>query len=156
MVIISKDDYLSFLNEVGVRMQTPPVNVNSQLSTVSSTTSVNTKRSSNDSNKSQQISVVPQLQPPLPQAQTHLQQLQQQATLVQNQQLNTTNGSGNNKAKQVARAILMCRPNSHPFQVRYFIISKNKKILNDFRFTESHIISRTKCTGSSRSFSCTQ
>lgn len=134
MVIISKDDYLSFLNEVGVRMQTPPVNVNSQLSTVSSTASVNNTKRSNDSNKTQQISVVPQLQPPLPQAQTHLQQLQQQATLVQNQQLNTTNGSGNNKAKQVARAILMCRPNSHPFQVSILLRKTLKSSHKTFLF----------------------
>lgn len=81
MVIINKDDYLSFMNEVGVRMQSPSVNVNNQLSTTISATTVGVGGPT---------------------------------TLVKQ------NNGGNNKAPLVARAVLVCRPNSHPFQVRYF------------------------------------
>lgn len=103
MVIISKDDYLSFLNEIGGRMQTPPVNVNNQLTTASTTTLTFNKRL-----ETANSATIVQLQPPLPQVQQHL----QQNTLTQ-----VNNANGNSKPQQVARAILICRPNSHPFQV---------------------------------------
>lgn len=80
MVIINKDDYLSFMNEVGVRMQSPSVNVNNQLSTTISATVVGGGGPT---------------------------------TLVKQ------NNGANNKSPQVARAVLVCRPNSHPFQVSF-------------------------------------
>lgn len=105
MVIISKDEYLSFLNEIGGRMQTPPGNPISQLSTASTTTTtLNFNKRLDTANSA----TVVQLQPPLPQVQQHL----QQNTLTP-----INNANGNNKPQQVARAILICRPNSHPFQV---------------------------------------
>lgn len=125
MVIISKDDYLSFMNEVGVRMQAPSVNVNNQLSTTISASVVGVGGGApttfRNNNIDSQISLIPsQFQPPLPQAQQHLQQLQQQSQQQQQQQQTNGNGTGvgvNNKSQQVARAVLVCRPNSHPFQV---------------------------------------
>lgn len=107
MVIISKDDYLSFLNEIGGRMQTPPVNTNNQLSTAATTTNtLNFNKRLDTAN----AATVVQLTPPLPQ----VQQVLQQNTLT-----SINNGNGNNKPQQVARAILICRPNSHPFQVSH-------------------------------------
>lgn len=106
MVIISKDDYLSFLNEIGGKMQTPAVNANSQISTASTTT-LNFNKRLDTANSA----TVVQLTPPLPQVRQHL----EQNTLTQ-----INNSNGNNKPQQAARAILICRPNSHPFQVCLF------------------------------------
>uniref|UniRef100_A0A336LQL4 MICOS complex subunit n=1 Tax=Culicoides sonorensis TaxID=179676 RepID=A0A336LQL4_CULSO len=137
----NKDDYLSFMNEVGVRMQTPSVNVNNQLSTTISATvgggqtTTLVKRNNNIESQlsNSQISLIPsQLQPPLPQAQTHLQQLQQQQQQQQQQipqlQTNGNGGNGNNKSPQAARAVLVCRPNSHPFQNRTLYLEPNVEV----------------------------
>lgn len=141
MVIISKDDYLSFMNEVGVRMQAPSVNVNNQLSTTISASVVGVggggaPTTFRNNNIDSQISLIPsQFQPPLPQAQQHLQQLQQQSQQQQQQQQTNGNGTGvgvNNKSQQVARAVLVCRPNSHPFQVSspsFLYLKKKKNII---------------------------
>lgn len=165
MVIISKDDYLSFMNEVGVRMQTPSVNVNNQLSTTitatvggggggGTTTLVKQNNNIDSPLSNSQISLIPsQFQPPLPQAQTLLQQLQQsQQQLQQAINGNGANG-GNNKSPQVARAVLVCRPNSHPFQVSLsfcpLVLCFETLFLS---LKESDIIFRAKCRSKDRSF----
>lgn len=120
MVIISKDDYLSFLNEFGGKMQTPPAaNVNN---TQNSTSPIPINKFYNDQSQQssgQTLQQQQQQQTP-PQLQTHIERLREVMQESTNKQTNANNG--NNKVLQTARAILICRPNSHPFQVSFFLL----------------------------------
>ncbi|XP_053671848.1 sarcolemmal membrane-associated protein [Anopheles nili] len=123
----NRDEYLPFLKAPGVRMQTPLVN-----SVTTTTSTLNRDVASQVQQQQQQ--------------QQQLQQQQQQLgnnnqtnnnnntnTLINNNSIsntcaalnvsnninnNTTNSINNNGQPQVARALLICRPNSHPFNNR--------------------------------------
>lgn len=148
MVIISKDDYLSFLNDIGGRMQTPPVN-NNQLSAVVSTTTLvgggvgggNKRLETNSSAVS-----LAQFQPQLAQLGGGPQQAGT-GTLVAPSVAIAANGN-NNKVMQTARAILICRPNSHPFQNRTLFLEPNVEV------KIGRSVARTKVSETNAIFDC--
>jgi pSer/pThr/pTyr-binding forkhead associated (FHA) protein len=113
MVIIKKDDYISFLNSTtGVnKMPTPPNSVNS----------VSTIKRDN--------------------SQEQLQKLQQYAQ-------QQTSAVDNKSAAPLARAVLVCRPNSHPFSTRTLSLEPNKIV------KIGRAIARTKACDANAIFDC--
>lgn len=103
MVIINRDDYLSFLKSTGAKM-TPPVTVNNNIVTAptSTTTAISSAQQSQHQLQTQQQSPQPLINI-------------SNATLSNiNNNNNTLN---NNGVAELAKAILVCWPNSHPFAV---------------------------------------
>ncbi|XP_053684656.1 sarcolemmal membrane-associated protein [Sabethes cyaneus] len=113
MVIINnRDEYLSFLKVPGVRMQTPVVSNNSS----TPTTTLN-----RDTNLQQQ-------------QQQQQNQTNNNTTLVNNIN-NNNNGNGvtisnnnNNGLPGLAKAVLICRQNSHPFNNRTLFLEPHQEV----------------------------
>lgn len=126
MVIIKKDDYIHFLNSSGVVKMppTPPNSVN-QVTTIKRDSSQQQLQQLQQYTESQQQ----QIQPP---------QIQQQPQ-----------GAGDNKSQvPLARAVLVCRPNSHPFSSRTLLLEPNKIV------KIGRAIARTKASDANAIFDC--
>jgi hypothetical protein len=106
MVIIKRDDYISFINSSVVKMPiTPNDNISAQPPGNGGTLiPLNNNNNTSPSNQAATISTIKR-----DSSQQQLQQLQQYA-----QQQNQTVPNQN---QQLAKAQLVCRPNSHPFPV---------------------------------------
>lgn len=123
MVIIKRDDYISFLNSTGVKMPTTPITTNECLTQPTGNANLifaNNNNSSNNNNNNinnaTNIATIKRdsSQQQLQQLQAYTQQQQQpqQQIVNQNQTL-------------AAKAQLICRPNSHPFPVSSTLILIN-------------------------------
>lgn len=101
MVIIKRDDCISFLNSTGVKMPTTPATNEISLQPPGNGIPLN-----NSSNNASNITTIKRdnSQQQLQQLQAYTQQQQMQNQQQNNQQL-------------FAKAQLICRPNSHPFPV---------------------------------------
>lgn len=105
MVIIKRDDYISFINSTGVKMPITPVNDNILAQPPGNGGAIIPPNNiAPPSNQSATISTIKR-----DSSQQQLQQLQQYA-----QQQNQTMTNPN---QPLAKAQLVCRPNSHPFPV---------------------------------------
>jgi hypothetical protein len=115
MVIIKRDDYISFINSTGViKMPITPPNDNiSTQPTGNGGAPIppNNNNNSPPSSQSTNISTIKR-----DSSQQQLQQLQQ---YTQQQQIQTPMVTGQNLGSSLAKAQLVCRPNSHPFPVRF-------------------------------------
>lgn len=104
MVIIKRDDYISFLNSTGVKMPTTPVTNEPSIQSAGNNNGNLATQNNNSPNSN--ISTIKR-----DNSQQQLQQLQQY-TQQQNQSV-----INQNQTQQLAKAQLICRPNSHPFPV---------------------------------------
>lgn len=108
MVIIKRDDYVSYLNSTGVKMPMTPANDNILAQPPNNGVAQippNINNNSPPSSQSANISTIKR-----DSSQQQLQQLQQY-TQQQNQPVPNLHQSS------LAKAQLVCRPNSHPFPV---------------------------------------
>lgn len=105
MVIIKRDDCISYLNTTGVKMPTTPVTTNEiSLQPPGNGNIIPLNNSNNASN----IATIKR--------DNSQQQLQQLQAYTQQQQMQ--NQQQQNNQQLFAKAQLICRPNSHPFPVR--------------------------------------
>lgn len=143
VMVIKRDDYISFLNSTGVKMPTTP-NSNNELTLQStgnnngnlvptnnnSQNSINNNNTINNNdttlNNANTISTTTLTK----QQDNYQQKFQQQFQYTPNQQNVTTN-----QLQSYAKAQLICRPNSHPFPVSPFLCRLFKpKYINIFSF----------------------
>lgn len=120
MVIIKRDDYISFLNSTGVKIEMPttPVTINEitlqpppgngNLIPANNNSNINVNNNNINNNNASNIATIKR-----DNSQQQLQQLQAY-TQMQSQQQQIQN---NQNHALYAKAQLICRPNSHPFQV---------------------------------------
>lgn len=101
MVIIKRDDYISFINSTGVKMPTTPANDISTQPPGNGGTPIPPNNNINTSPPSNQAATISTIK--RDSSQQQLQQLQQYSQQQQSSSL--------------AKAQLVCRPNSHPFPV---------------------------------------
>ncbi|KAG5676982.1 hypothetical protein PVAND_006773 [Polypedilum vanderplanki] len=134
MVIIKRDDYISFLNPTGVKMLTTPVP--NELSIQSTGSNGNLVTANNNSGSNTSISTIKR-----DSSQQQLQQLQQY-TQQQNQQTQSVTN------QQYAKAQLICRPNSHPFPSRTLLLEPVKPV------KIGRAIARTKVSDNNAIFDC--
>jgi hypothetical protein len=112
MVIIKRDDYISFINSTGVKMPMTPANDN--ISTQppgnggAQIPPINNNNNAPPSNQAANVSTIKR-------GDSSQQQLQQLQAYAQNQQ----NLAISNQNQSLAKAQLVCRPNSHPFPVSF-------------------------------------
>lgn len=126
MVIIKKDDYLTFLNSTGVKMPTSPNSVNS----------VTTIKRDSSAQQLQQL-------------QQYAESQQTQPSNQQQQNQNQTQAAGDSKSQvPLARAVLVCRPNSHPFSNRTLLLEPSKIV------KIGRAIARTKASETNAIFDC--
>lgn len=129
MVIIKRDDYISFINSTGVKMPITPVNDNISTQPPSNggptIPPINVNNNSPPSNQAATISTIKR-----DSSQQQLQQLQAYAQQQTNQSL--------------AKAQLVCRPNSHPFPVSFAPKIFGEQIINQNFFLEPKFASRTQ------------
>lgn len=123
MVIIKRDDYISFLNSTGVKIEMPstPVTIN-EITLQPSSGNGNLVPANNNSNiinnnniNNNNVSNIATIK--RDNSQQQLQQLQaytQMQTQQQQQQI-----QNNQNHALYAKAQLICRPNSHPFPVSH-------------------------------------
>lgn len=133
MVIIKRDDYISFLNATGVKMPITPANDNITAQPPGNVGSIIPPNNSSLLNQSATISTIKR-----DSSQQQLQQLQQYT-----QQQNQTTPNSNQ-----AKAQLVCRPNSHPFPSRTFPLEPNKPV------KIGRSIARTKVSDNNGIFDC--
>lgn len=111
MVIIKRDDYISFLNSTGVKMPTTPIS--NELSIQSTGNNGNLVPPNNNNNDTSlnnaNIGTI--------KADSNYQQKFQQFQQFTQQQNQQNNQNVTNQVQQFAKAQLICRPNSHPFPV---------------------------------------
>jgi hypothetical protein len=127
MVIIKRDEYISFMNSTGViKMPITPANDNistQQQSTGNGAAPIppNINNNSPPSNQSANISTIKR-----DSSQQQLQQLQQYTQQQQLPMVVTQTAPGQNNGSSLAKAQLVCRPNSHPFPVSFenFLLMK--------------------------------
>jgi hypothetical protein len=103
MVIIKRDDYISFINST-VKMPITPANENISTQPPGNGGTLIPPNNNSTPNQAATISTIKR-----DSSQQQLQQLQQYAQ-QQNQAMPSSN-------QQLAKAQLVCRPNSHPFPV---------------------------------------
>lgn len=107
MVIIKRDDYISFMNSSGVKMPTTPISNELLIQPIGN--NGNSVPTNNDTTlNNANIAAIKQ--------QDNYQQKFQQFQQYTQQNQNVTN-----QAQPFAKAQLICRPNSHPFPVNKFI-----------------------------------
>lgn len=141
MVIIKRDDCISFLNSTGVKMPTTPVTNEISLQPPGNGNLIPLNNNNNASN----IATIKR-----DSSQQQLQQLQAYTQQQQNQQqMQNQQQQPNNNQQLFAKAQLICRPNSHPFPVleKTFVTQPTQNI--DFvifisKFLESHTSARAK------------
>jgi hypothetical protein len=140
MVIIKRDDYISFLNSTGVKiMPTTPVNTNEIIPGNGNLIPAN--NNNNNNGNASNIATIKRdnSQQQLQQLQAYTNQQQQQLQNQQQQQ------NQNNQNLVYAKAQLICRPNSHPFPVsncHTMLIIKYKNKFSLFRVAHSFLSQR--------------
>lgn len=138
MVIIKRDDYISFLNATGVKMPITPANDNI---TPGNAGSIIPPNNAPLLNQTATISTIKR-----DSSQQQLQQLQQYT-----QQQNQTSPNPN---QPLAKAQLVCRPNSHPFPVSLGSVVSICCLI-DFQIVESNTSSRSKQACQNWTSNCT-
>jgi hypothetical protein len=110
MVIIKRDDYISFLNSTGVKMPTTPIS--NELSIQSTGNNGNLVPPNNNNDTSLNNANIGTIK-----ADSNYQQKFQQFQQFTQQQNQQNNQNVTNQVQPFAKAQLICRPNSHPFPV---------------------------------------
>jgi hypothetical protein len=128
MVIIKKDDYISFINSSGViKMPTTPANDN--ISTfLSGNLSGNNGGINPNNNTNLQIPTANQINTMTTIKRDSSQQQLEKLQQYTNQQNQLMQQQQQQQNQQFAKAQLNCRPNSHPFPVRFAIYSNYYRI----------------------------
>lgn len=144
MVIIKRDDCISFLNPTGVKMPTTPVATN-EISLQPPGNGNLIPLNNNNSNNASNIATIKR-----DSSQQQLQQLQAYTQQQQQQQMQNQQQQQQNNQQLFAKAQLICRPNSHPFPVRLLWNDKNCSLTfsnnSKIDFLESHTFARAKET----------
>jgi len=111
MVIFKRDEYLSYVNSAGVKMPTPPTEIVPNGGSLQGINNSNINNNNNSTPSNQTATIKRD------NSQAQLQQLQQYAQ--QQQQPNLPPSQPQQTNQQLAKAQLVCRPNSHPFPVSF-------------------------------------
>lgn len=137
MVIIKRDDYISFLNSTGVKMPTTPISNELSIQSTGNNGNLVPQNNNNNNNDTSlnnaNIATI--------KANSNYQEKFQQFQQFTQQQNQQNNQNVTNQVQQFAKAQLICRPNSHPFPVRiYFLFlglcsthSKNNQFIHIYR-----------------------
>lgn len=137
MVVIKKDDYISFLNSSLVKMPVPPAEISNILPLGVNVLSMPLMNNLTPSQTSTMATIKRDS------SQQQLQQLQQYT-----QQQNQQPVPQTQQPQQLAKAQLVCRPNSHPFPSRTLLLESNKPV------KIGRAIARTKVSDNNAIFDC--
>ncbi|CAG9800018.1 unnamed protein product [Chironomus riparius] len=141
MVIIKRDDYISFLNSTGVKMPTTPIS--NELSIQSTGNNGNLVPTNNNNDTSINNANIATIK-----ANSNYQEKFQQFQQFTQQQNQQNNQNVTNQVQPFAKAQLICRPNSHPFPSRTLLLEPNKPV------KIGRAIARTKVSDNNAIFDC--